>query len=265
MVRLIDLTPVMEEGMKANHPYHPRGPVILPNQFFEMTSHWQNVTWSEGEAPPAFDGLPQELVTPRTARGMRSEEVLIHTHLGTHMDSALHYYPESKQDAASIPLETCYGPAILLDFRHKGEEPFQITIEDLEAAEEAAGDRVREGDIVLFHTGWMARWGVGPNADRYKYGQIPNPGLHVDTPRWFIERGVKVVGGDVANIDYDMTSSCHMNFLCREAAGKTPIQIIENLAHLEDVPVARFTFIGFPLPIREGTASPIRAVAVIED
>lgn len=265
MVSLIDLTPTLEEGMQANHPYHPRGPVVLPNQFFYMTSHWQKNTWEEGGAPPAFDGLPEDLVTPSSARGMKSEEVLIHTHLGTHMDSALHYYPDSRQDAAAIPLESCYGSAVLLDFRHKGEEPFEITVEDLEAAERRAGETVREGDIVLFHTGWMARWGIGEAADRYRYGSVPNPGLHKDTPGWFIERGAKVVGGDVANIDFDMTSSCHMNFLCREAAGKQPVQIIENLAHLERVPVSRFTFIGFPLPIRGGTASPIRAVAVIEE
>jgi kynurenine formamidase len=264
MVRLIDLTPTMEEGMKANHPYHPRGPVILPNQRFELTAGWQRVTWADGGAPPALDGLPEHLVSPRTGRGMRSEEVLIHTHLGTHMDSALHYYPESAQDAAAIPLETCYGSAVLLDFRHKGEEPFEITIDDLDAAERAAGERVGPGDIVFFHTGWMSRWGVGPSADRHRYGSVPNPGLASDTPQWFIDRGVKVVGGDVANIDYDMTSSCHLNFLCREASGKQPIQIIENLAYLEKIPVARFHFIGFPLPIREGTASPIRAVAVVE-
>jgi kynurenine formamidase len=111
----------------------------------------------------------------------------------------------------------------------------------------------------------MARWGTGPNADRERYGAIPNPGLHRDSPPWFLDRGVKLVGGDIPNIDYDMTSSCHVNFLCREAAGKEPVLIIENLANLEQVPVSRFLFVGLPLPIRHGTGSPIRAVAVIDE
>ncbi len=123
---------------------------------------------------------------------------------------------------------------------------------------------VERGDIVILHTGWLARWGVGPTADRSKYGSVPNPGLHRDTPPWFIEREIKLVGGDIPNIDYDMTSSCHVNFLCREVIGKPPILIIENLANLEQVPVPRFLFVGLPLPIREGSGSPIRAVAVIE-
>jgi len=39
----------------------------------------------------------------------------------------------------------------------------------------------------------------------------------------------------------------------------------ENLANLDQVVGKRFTFIGFPLKIREGTGSPVRAVAVVED
>jgi len=38
-----------------------------------------------------------------------------------------------------------------------------------------------------------------------------------------------------------------------------------NLANLDQVVGMRFTFIGFPMCIREGTGSPVRAVAVLED
>jgi kynurenine formamidase len=264
MATLIDLTPVLEEEMPVNHLHHPRAPLVLPNQKYEFVRHFYQDTWRRSGGPPAYDGMPEEWTQPDTARGWRNEEVVIHTHLGAHVDAAQHFNPDSPQDAAAIPLEQCYGSAVLLDFRHKGEEPFEITVEDLEEAEERAGVEVERGDIVLLHTGWLARWGVGPTADRSKYGSVPNPGLHRDTPPWFIEREIKLVGGDIPNIDYDMTSSCHVNFLCREVIDKPPILIIENLANLEQVPVPRFLFVGFPLPIREGSGSPIRAVAVIE-
>jgi kynurenine formamidase len=39
----------------------------------------------------------------------------------------------------------------------------------------------------------------------------------------------------------------------------------ENLANLDQVVGRRFTFIGFPLRIRGGTGSPVRAVAVLDD
>lgn len=265
--RLIDLTALLEEGTPVNHPHHPRGPVVLPNQKFDFVRWFYADTWRRGGGPPTFDGMPAEWAQPETARGWRNEEILIHTHLGTHVDAALHFNPDSAQDAAAIPLQRCFGAAVLLDFRHLGEngEPFPITVADLEEAERRAGVAVGAGDIVILHTGWLARWGKGQSADRERYGSIPNPGLHRDTPPWFIERGVKLVGGDIPNIDYDMTSSCHVNFLCREAIGKEPILIIENLANLEDVPVPRFTFVGLPLPLREGTGSPIRAVALVDE
>jgi kynurenine formamidase len=40
---------------------------------------------------------------------------------------------------------------------------------------------------------------------------------------------------------------------------------MEGLANLEEVIGRRFTFIGFPLKIRDGSGSPIRAVAQIND
>jgi len=39
--------------------------------------------------------------------------------------------------------------------------------------------------------------------------------------------------------------------------------IIENLANLGRVPVARFTFVGLPLPLVGGSGSPIRAAALV--
>jgi kynurenine formamidase len=39
----------------------------------------------------------------------------------------------------------------------------------------------------------------------------------------------------------------------------------ENLANLAEVAGRRFTFFGFPLRIRGGHGSPVRAVAMLDD
>src|ERR1700730_4005408 len=264
---IVDLSVVWEEGMAANESMHPRAPLGIPFLRTWFTRHYLADVWRTNGAPPAYDGLPADWVSPDTQRGYQDEAILMNGHLGTHIDAATHFNPESKEDAAAIPLDGCIGTAVLLDFRHLGKvplEPFKITVPDIEKAEERAGVKVSNGDIVILHTGWMAAWGIGPNASRDRYGIYLNPGLDIDAPLWFIERGVKLVGGDMPNIDHDMTSTGHINWLCREAAGKDPIHIVENLAHLENVPVPRFFFIGLPLPIRTATGSPIRAVAVID-
>src|SRR5262249_29486030 len=156
----------------------------------------------------------------------QSEQVIIGTHMGTHIDAALHAYADSKQDAAAIPLEKCYGEAVMLDVRSLCEEPYALTVRDLEEAEKESGTQVREGDIVIIHTGWAARWGYGPNADQQKYMRPygVNPGLGRDTPPWFIERGVTLVGIDTINVDYDHTITNHINFLWRETINEEPVQ-----------------------------------------
>lgn len=161
--RIVDLTAVLEEGTPVNHPHHPRGPVVLPNQKYDFVRWFYADTWRRGGGPPVYDGMPEDWAQPDTARGWRNEEVLIHTHLGTHVDAAQHFNPDSTQDAATIPLETCFGRAVMLDVRHLGEdgEAFPITVEDLDAAVARAGAIVGEGDIVILHTGWLARWGRG--------------------------------------------------------------------------------------------------------
>jgi kynurenine formamidase len=49
--------------------------------------------------------------------------------------------------------------------------------------------------------------------------------------------------------------------MCREQG----ITHYENLANLDQVVGRRFTFAGFPLKFRDGTGSPVRAVAILNE
>jgi kynurenine formamidase len=154
----------------------------------------------------------------------------------------------------------------MLDFRALCSEPYAISAEDLDTAERESGTKVQDGDIVIIHTGWAARWGYGPHSDRQRYGgteHARNPGLGTDTPPWFIERHVKIVGSDGFNLDADSHFTNHWNFLFRDMIGEEPIQVIENLVNLEQIPEPRFFFIGLPMPIKDGSGSPIRALAFV--
>lgn len=252
------------EGMPHN-PEHPRAPVLWTNQRHEFTQYVYTALWAGDQRPPLFDGLPEEAATPASGHGWQSEQVIIGTHMGTHIDAALHFDPNASQDAAAIPLERCYGPALLLDLRAEcdAEANHPITPDELEAAEARAGDHVREGDIVLINTGHMARYGGNGNYNQEKFFTSYG-GLSPDAPAWFIERKVKLVGIDTLNLDCNLAVSSHINFLMRERIGKPVIQMIENLVNLEKIPVPRFTFIGLPLPIHLASGSPVRAVAVID-
>ena len=67
-----------------------------------------------------------------------------------------------------------------------------VFTEDLEAAEEAQGVRVEEGDALMLRLGWYKRrLELGPP-------QSGRPGLHAETIPWLRERGVSLVGGDAS-------------------------------------------------------------------
>ena len=72
-----------------------------------------------------------------------------------------------------------------------------ITPEDLEAAEDLAGTRVRAGDVVLVRTGQIQVYLAG-NRDGYGY---PSPGLSVRTPEWFHARDVAAVANDTLTFE----------------------------------------------------------------
>jgi kynurenine formamidase len=262
MPRLVDLTMTIREDMMYN-PDHPRAPVFWLNQRHDVTQYYYVDLWAKPDFPPLYDGLPAEARMPKKGHGWQSEQIIIGTHMGTHVDAALHFNPTSKIDAAAIPLEICYGDAIKLDLRPFYQHNHPITVDELAEAEKQAEDRVKEGDIVIIQTGHAERYAYGPNANAEKYFSL-YPGLAPQTAKWFIDRKVKNVGSDTINIDCDVAIACHINFLLREWIGKTPIYIMENLVNLEQLPVSRFTFAGFPLPFKNGSGSPIRAVALIE-
>jgi kynurenine formamidase len=206
-------------------------------------------------------GLPEETAV---LQRWRSEQVVMPIHMGAHIDAAQHVDGSARQDAAAIPLERCMGDAILLDLREAcATQPgYPVSIADLEAAEDRAGDEVRRGDIVILHTGHAARFGYGPEPDPTRWVEW-SPGLAPDAAPWFIDRQVKLVGIDTPNVDCDLVCTSHYSFLLREMIGEPPIQIIENLVNLEAIPRPRFTFIGLPLPFVGCSGSPIRAIALV--
>ncbi|MBD9700820.1 cyclase family protein [Streptomyces sp. ID01-12c] len=72
-----------------------------------------------------------------------------------------------------------------------------VTPEDLDAAEELAGTRVRAGDIVLVRTGQIRTYLTG---DKHAYA-FPSPGLSLRTPEWFHARDVAAVANDTLTFE----------------------------------------------------------------
>lgn len=176
-------------------------------------------------------------------------------HAGTHVDAPVHFNPSP--DAASIdemPLDQFYTSAICLDLSHV---PLRhsVTVDEMEAALAQSGQEIRPGDTVLLYMATNDRL-LGKAGYAHDF-----PGLAVESVHWLADKGIGMFGVEAVS----PAPEGEPNFKAHLACGERGITHIECLANLDRlVGRGRFRFVGFPLKIRGGTASPIRAVAIFE-
>jgi kynurenine formamidase len=181
--------------------------------------------------------------------------IALSDHAGTHVDAPVHF--DSRPNAASIdqmPLERFYTSGICLDLtpvplRHS------VTIPEMEAALAKSGQEIRSGDTVLLYMATNERL-LGKPGYPHDF-----PGLAVESVHWLADRGIGMFGVEAVSPAPEGEPNFQAHLACAER-GITHMECLANLDKL--VGRGRFRFIGFPLKIRGGTASPIRAVAIFE-
>jgi len=179
-------------------------------------------------------------------------------HTGTHVDAPWHFGPVVEGKPAKrideVPLEWCYGDGVLLDFAHK--RPYDpITVIDPMKELDRIGDSLKPRDIVLFYTG---------HYDRH-YGKpewlINYSGFTEEAAAYLLEeKRIKNWGADTPSPD----APGNLAYPVHRVTRRTEIPHMENLYNLHLLAGRRFTFYGFPLKIRGGSGSPIRAVAMMD-
>jgi kynurenine formamidase len=228
--QLIDLSQEIFEGMRV-YPGH------LETRVWEHHTHEDTAAKFEGGFSYASRGIT------------------LSDHGPTHVDALSHLDPSPDAPAIdAMPLDTFYGPGVCIDV--SGAPPrTDITAADLDVALAAGPGWLDPGAVLLLHTGTFARVG-GTDDYLSEYA-----GLDESASRWLVEQGVKVFGVDSPSPDNpaSRTYPCHM--MCR-AEGITHYENLRQLERLLDRP---FTFVGFPLRIRGGTGSPVRAVAILDE
>ena len=229
-MELIDLSREIHHRMPV-HPAHP--PVVI-------------ATWYDhDEVKRAGD----------TLFSSKALAISLSDHAGTHVDAPVHF--DARPGAATIdqmPLERFYTSAICLDLSHVPLRHAAI-VGEMEAALAASGETIRPGDTVLIHMGTNDRL-LGTPAYVHDF-----PGLAVASVHWLADRGVGMFGVEAVS----PAPEGEPNFQAHLACAERGITHVEGLANLDRlVGRGRFRFIGFPLRIRGGTASPIRAVALFE-
>jgi len=66
-----------------------------------------------------------------------------------------------------------------------------FNVAEIEGAAKKQGVEIRQGDVVLFHTGWVSL--IGNDNKRYNTGE---PGLGVEGAKYLVSKGVVAIGAD---------------------------------------------------------------------
>lgn len=215
----------------ATHPSHP--PVIV-------------TVWNDHS---------EKKVAGNTTFSSKALSLAMSDHAGTHVDAPVHFDPRpGALTIDQVPLEKFYTEAICLDLSHV---PLRhaITVAELEAALVASRQEIRPGDTVLI---WMATNERLLGTPGYLHDF---PGLSLPAVHWLADRGIGMFGVEAISPAPEGEPNFQAHMACAER-GITHIECLANLDKL--VGRGRFRFIGFPLRIRGGTASPIRAVAMFD-
>ncbi|WP_096435167.1 cyclase family protein [Alteribacter populi] len=226
MTRLIDLSQEIYQGMPV-FPLH------------QKTMIFPNMTHEEAKEQVGFE--------------FATNNLLINEHGPTHTDATYEFDPNGKT-IDEMSLEYFYGPAICLDLSYISPDAY-ISASDLERALKKSSQVIQEGDIVLLYTGHYERaYSTDEWLTRYT-------GLDYNGAKWLAEKGVVNIGIDAPAIDNPKDPDFSGHLVCREYQ----MSNTENLCNLGEVAGKRFLYFGLPLKIRNGTGSPIRAVALLVD
>ncbi|NIL74106.1 MULTISPECIES: cyclase family protein [Rhodococcus] len=255
-VQFVDLGRQLRVGMPQS-PNHPQFWHTLPRRHGDMTR-------SDGGS------AANDMITTGT-------------HVGTHIDALAHVSHDGKLHGGADAGQSCLGGkyvehgvhtispmirrGVLLDIPgllgvERCDGGYEITVADLDAACEAEGVEIAEGDVVLIRSGWGQLFSEG---QAYVGGPSGVPGVSKAGAQWLSQKKVHAAGADTIAFERLAPGGGHALLPAhRVLLVESGIYIIEalDLEELAAQKMYEFTFLLVPLNIFGATGSPVRPLAV---
>ena len=189
-------------------------------------------------------------------------------HTGTHFDAPIHWIsgkdlPNHATD--TIPPELFLAHACVIDCSAEAaaDPDYLLTIERVEAWEDKHG-RISPRSWLLMRTDWSLKRDPASYLNMSEDG-AHTPGPHADLVPWLIDErdvvgfGCEAVGTDAGQAPYfSVPFPCHYHMHGRNRFG------LPALTNLDQLPPKGSLLITPPLKIRQGSGSPVRALALVE-
>ncbi len=133
----------------------------------------------------------------KSEHGVNAQYIQTSNHIGTHLDAPRHFVTNGRT-IDQIPMDWLYGPGVIVDLRDEMGDLGAYTPKMIEDRVE-----VRNGDLLILHTGWgrFAQYGAAPDEERYI---LLHPGAHPDMVQWLIDKEIRIWGVDAVSTDHPM-------------------------------------------------------------
>lgn len=192
----------------------PPGGDTTPNGTGRITSHDERITTSMGIGTQ-LDGLGHLGIDHRYYNGLTGAQV--NTREGfKHLE--LSKIPPIVTRGVVIDMARHFGKPML-----EAGQAFDTA--DIRAAMKAQGIRIGKGDVVLFHTGWMALAAT----DKPRYSRT-EPGLGEAGARWLADQGVVAIGADTIALEPLPPVDRARPFIVHQTLlAKKGVHILENI------------------------------------
>ena len=191
-------------------------------------------------------------------------------HTGTHFDAPVHWVTgkdHGDNSVDTIAPGNFIAPAVVLDASAEvAEDPDWLLTVDFLRAWEAQHGRIPNGAWVLLRTDWSMRLD-----DPAAFVNMHEDGAHTPGPtqeavEWLIrERDVHGFGVETINTDAGQSYRWPLAYPCHtlmHGANKYGLQCLKNL---DQLPPTGALIVSAPLKIREGSGSPLRVLALVEN
>jgi kynurenine formamidase len=178
---------------------------------------------------PTYEPLQVKYFKRLAPNGANGQLLTHSNHVGTHLDGEIHFHTPGK-DIASLDLDFLVHDGVVVDLSDAVSDYDVYTSKMVEERVE-----VREGDILLLHTGYHHYGWDQPTADEIRY-MVKHPGPDREFALWSRKKKLRWIGVDCGSADHPMNTIIRdwMPRQAREADAHFRVQYGKPLAEVFD-------------------------------
>jgi kynurenine formamidase len=148
---------------------------------------------------PTYEPLQMKYFKRLAPNGANGQLLTHSNHVGTHLDGEIHFYTPGK-DIASLSLDYLMHEGVIVDLSDAVGDYDVYTSKMVEERVE-----VREGDILIIHTGYHHFGWDQPAADEIRY-MVKHPGPDREFAEWCRAKKLRWLGVDCGSADHPMNT-----------------------------------------------------------